>query len=119
MIALAAWWSAWKWVAILIVVCLLLILLNVWQWKRAITADLRADNKSLTEAMDQVREIATNRTRDDSILITELGELVERGRETRILYRQAAIATPLPVQCAPGQARVDAVNAGLSGSIPE
>ncbi len=112
---LSAWWAAWQWVAILLLVCLALAALNVWQWKRAITAPLRDQNRELTRALDQVAELAAGRNRDDAELIADLERIAERGRTTRTVYREAAAKAPLPEQCAPGQARMDAVNRGLSG----
>ena len=38
--------------------------------------------------------------------------LVQLGRKTRIEYRNAAAGSPLASNCAPGKARMDAVNAG-------
>lgn len=116
---LTAWWSAWKWVVILLLVCLALAALNVWQWKRAITAPLRGENKVLTEALERYSRMAEDRNRDDSELFTELEAIAERARSTRTVYREAAAAAPLPQQCAPGQARMDAINQGLSGQSPE
>lgn len=116
---LSAWWAAWQWVVILLLVCLLLAWLNVWQWKRAITKPLRGENKALTEALDRFNGIAKQRDVDDAGLMNELGAIAERGRTTRIIYREAAKAAPLPQQCAPGQARMDAVNQGLSGRQQE
>ncbi|MGH8073664.1 MAG: hypothetical protein ACREO4_06275 [Lysobacter sp.] len=116
---LSAWWAAWQWVVILLLVCLALAALNVWQWKRAITAPLRDENRELVRAIEQAAELAEGRNRDDAELITDLQAIAERGRTTRVIYREAAKAAPLPQQCAPGQARMDAVNQGLRGRNPE
>jgi hypothetical protein len=119
---IAAWWSAWQFIVYLGLALALSLYGNYWQFKRAITANLRADNKALTETLDAVRGIARQKVGDDAINYDELRRIVERGRQTRIVYRQAAAAAPLPAQCAPGAARMDAVNAGIprpEGQAPE
>lgn len=115
----AAWWSAWQFVVYLALGLLLSLAVNVWQWKRAITAPLRAENKVLNDAIGTFNGIAKKRTQDDSRLTDELAAIVERGRNTRNVYLKAAKAKPLPQQCAPGKARMDAVNQGLSGQTGE
>lgn len=115
----AAWWSAWQFVVYISLGLLLSLAANVWQWKRAITAPLRAENKAQAEALGTIRVLAKRRTRDDIELVGDLEKIVERGRTTRTVYLKAAKATPLPQQCAPGQARIDAVNQGLSGHTGE
>ena len=46
-------------------------------------------------------------------ILDELVAIADRAQNTKIVYRQAAAAAPLPTGCEPGQARMDAVNAGL------
>jgi len=116
---LAAWWAAWKWVAILALACLLLASLNVWQWKRAITAPLRAENAELTETLRRVEKIAGQRNTDDAELLGELRAIAARGQQVRTVYREAAAAAPLPADCAPGQGRIDAVNRALGAHTGE
>lgn len=110
---LADWWSAWQLVAYLAAALGLSLYANYWQWKRAVTADLRQDNKALTETLDAVNVIAKQAAIDGKANLDALAKIAERGRTTRIVYRQAAVADPLPAQCAPGQARMDAVNSGI------
>lgn len=90
--------------------------LNVWLWQRAATAPLRIENRALGAALTTVTAIANDARRDNAALLTELDALVERGREARVVYRRAAAQTPLPAACAPGAARVQAVNQGLGPS---
>ncbi|MGO1000745.1 hypothetical protein [Lysobacter sp. CA196] len=102
----------------LIVLALLLgsVALNVWQWKRAVTAPLRTENRALGAALVAVNDMATQATRDSAALLAEMDALVERGRTTRVVYRRAASLTPLPAPCAPGADRIQAVNEGLGPS---
>lgn len=111
----AAWWSAWQFVAYLSLGLLLSLAANLWQLKRAITAPLRAENKAMADSLGTISALAKRRTRDDTHLLGQLEQIAERGQQTRTIYLKAAKATPLPQQCAPGQARIDAVNQGLSG----
>jgi len=110
---ITAWLGAWKYTLIACVLLALSLYTNYWQFKRAITANLRADNKALTETLDAVNVIAKQAAIDGRANLDELARIAERGRTTRIVYRQAAVAAPLPAQCAPGAARMDAVNAGV------
>lgn len=88
---------------------------NITQW-----ADHRAYVKGEADrlklaAADQTSKIntglATEARSDNAKLLKDLEEIAERGRTTRVVYRKAADKRPLPLQCAPGQERMDAVNA--------
>lgn len=50
---------------------------------------------------------------DNTALLSELSAIADRGRQTKTVYLRAAGKTPLALQCAPGQERIDAVNASL------
>lgn len=113
---LSAWWLAWKWVVILAALLAGSAWLNVMQWKRAIAAPLRAENRELRELAERTEALARDATKDNLALIADLDGIVERGRTVRIKYLKAATAAPLPAQCAPGAARVDAVNEALGPS---
>lgn len=117
--ALRKLWLTWRHVVMLAVLLLLSIAGNVWQAYRALTAPLRTENKELQHVIDTVSGIADKRNKDDRKLLAELDAIAERGRRTRIEYRTAAAAQPLPEQCAPGQARVDAVNRALGAQTKE
>ena len=52
-------------------------------------------------------------------LLDELVSIADRAQQTKIIYRQAAAAAPLPFGCEPGQARMEAVNAGLGPKVAE
>lgn len=110
---LSAWWSAWKYVALLAVLLLLSMASNAWQAYRAFTQPVRAENAALSRALDQINGIAASRARDDAKLLASLQVIADRGQQVRTIYRTAAASAPLADQCAPGAARVDAVNTAL------
>lgn len=58
------------------------------------------------------RNIAETMTKDHGELVADLAILTERGRKERVVYRNAAASKPLAQVCAPGAARINAVNAG-------
>ncbi|MGH8081885.1 MAG: hypothetical protein ACREP7_15025 [Lysobacter sp.] len=113
---ISAWWLAWKWVVILAIALAASAWLNVIQWKRSITAPLRAENRAMERALDDQVEIAKDARRDNAALLQDLEQIAERGQRERIVYRKAAAATPLPAQCAPGAGRINAVNDALGPS---
>lgn len=113
---ISAWWLAWKWVVILATALAGSAWLNVWQWKRAINAPLRAENRALNEALEMQNELARDARRDNDQLLDRLDEIADRGQRTRTIYRNAAAAAPLAEACAPGAARIEAVNQALGPS---
>jgi hypothetical protein len=110
---ISAWWSAWQFVVYLAIALGLSLYGNWWQFKRALTADLRAENADLTKTVETVRKLASGAQADQDKLLADLAAIAERGKQQRIVYRQAAAAAPLADNCAPGQARMDAVNSGI------
>ena len=113
---LSAWWSAWKYVAILSLLLVLSLYVIVIQW-----ADHRAYKKGEAQRMELAAERTANRMRasmakdataDQKALMAELAGIAERARKPKIMYAKAKAAAPLAAVCAPGQARIDAVNAG-------
>jgi len=115
---IAAFWLAWKWVLILGAMLAASLWGNWHQFKQALTANLRIENKALTDALDVTTQLARERMRDDTQLLADLDAIATRGQQVRVVYRKAAAAKPLPAQCAPGQARIDAVNRGLGPITP-
>jgi len=109
----AAWWAAWKRVLLLAVFLGLSVWLNVHQYgsKREAAADARA--KAYAQALTATGEVAKQATKDSDQLLDRLEQIAQRGERTRVVYRDAAAAQPLAENCAPGQARVDAINEGL------
>lgn len=106
------------WTLVLLPLLLASVVLNVWQWKRAVTAPLRAQNQALGTALTTARGLASDASRDNARLVSDLDALVERGRRTRVVFRHAAASAPLPAQCAPGAERIQAINQGLGPSEP-
>ena len=109
---LAAWWSAWKYVAIAVILLGLSAWLNVIQW-----ADHRAYKKGeadrLALAASQAglkvsAALATQKQKDDPKLIEAVSRI--EGKVNKLQNQKRPPA--LPIQCAPGQQRMDAVNAG-------
>lgn len=110
--------GAGRWALILALALLARLSLNLWQWERARTAPLRIENRALGAALTTVQALATDATHDNKALLVELDTLIERGRTTRTVYRQAATRSPLPAQCVPGAERIHAINQGLGPSEP-
>jgi hypothetical protein len=99
---------------------------NAWQLYRAGAAHERergalavaerdAKIAGLEASALSTARIAAAARDDHAELLSDLSTIAERGRETRVVYRVAAAAAPLPPECVPGQARIDAVNSGLGG----
>ncbi len=64
-------------------------------------------------ALEVTAGIARHAQTDSAELLQRLEAIAARGERTRTIYRAAAAAQPLPANCAPGQARVDAINQAL------
>ena len=109
----SAWWLAWKWVVILAVLLALSLWGNGCQYKRSLLAPLKAENTALKEASDQSLALATEGQKRERVLLAGIdmasGQLQQAGKD----YKRAVADRPLGAQCAPGQARVDAVNKAL------
>lgn len=109
----AAWWSAWKWVAILA----LLLGLSLWgngcQYKRSVQAEHRAEMAGLKEAAEQSLSLAIEGQKRERIWIAAADTFAGTMAQATKDYERAVLERPLAVQCAPGQARMDAVNKAL------
>lgn len=109
---LAAWWSAWKYVAILGLLLIVSVGLNLRQWadhrtyKATQAAELKA--AAAQAGLKVAAVIATQKAKDDPKLMQAVDRIESRVNRLASQKRPA----PLPAQCAPGQARMDAVNAG-------
>ncbi len=109
---LSAWWSAWKYVAILGLLLCLSVGLNLRQWSdhrgyvRAQAAELRA--AAAQAGLKVAAVIATQKAKDDPKLMEAVSRI--DARVSRLANQKRPPA--LPIQCAPGQVRMDAVNAG-------
>ena len=107
-----AFWLAWKWVLMLGAALAASLGVNYWQHRRALTAPLRAENKDLRDTVAVYEALMKQRTTDDADLMADLRAIADRARPLRVEYIQAKTERPLAPNCAPGQARMDAVNAG-------
>jgi cytochrome c biogenesis protein ResB len=113
-----------KVIAALAVTLVLSLGTNAWQLYRAGAAHER-EQGALAVAERDARiavlegaaslnsRLAAAAREDHTELVNDLSTIAERGRTERVVYRRAAAAAPLRVECAPGQDRVDAVNAML------
>lgn len=110
---LGAWWAAWKWVAILGVLLLASAWLNVVQYGNRRAAEAQARAEALSDTLKITAAIAGDAKADSALLLKRLEGIADRGERVRTVYRAAAAAQPLPANCAPGQARVDAINQAL------
>jgi len=111
--AISAWWAAWKWVAILAGLLSLSLWLNVRQYGDRREAAAAARAATLEDTVEVTAGIARQAQSDSAQLLQRLEAIAARGERTRTIYRAAAAAQPLPANCAPGQARVDAINQAL------
>ena len=111
--AISAWWAAWKWVAILAGLLAMSLWLNVRQYGDRREAAAAARAAPLEDTLEVTAGIARQAQTDSAQLLQRLEGIAARGERTRTIYRAAAAAQPLPANCAPGQARVDAINQAL------
>lgn len=109
---LSAWWSAWKYVALLSLLLVVSVGFNLRQWSdhrgyvRAQAAELEA--AAAQAGLKVAAVIATQKAKDDPKLMEAVNRIDARVSRLANQKRPA----PLPPQCAPGKVRMDAVNAG-------
>jgi len=111
--AISAWWASWKWVAILAGLLAMSLWLNVRQYGDRREAAAAARAAALEDTLKVTAGIARQAQTDSAELLQRLEAIAARGERTRTIYRAAAAAQPLPANCAPGQARVNAINQAL------
>lgn len=109
---MTSWWLEWRYVAILGLLLVASVALNLRQW-----SDHRAEQKvraveiqaaAYKAGLQVASSIAKQKQKDDPALIEAVGRI-----EARVSKLQGAQRPPpLPANCAPGKARMDAVNAG-------
>jgi hypothetical protein len=113
----AGWWSAWKYVAILAVLLGLSVWGNLEQWKRAGSAAARADAAGLRQALEDSEQIRADNDASAKRLRDAADKAAERMAGAGKAYADAMRDRPLnDPQCAPGSARVDAVNQALGSA---
>jgi hypothetical protein len=78
------------------------------------TAVQRGRAEALAERADQLGRLVSLAELDQAALMQDMREIAERARVARVVYRDRINALPAP-ECAPGQERMDAVNALVSG----
>jgi predicted polyphosphate/ATP-dependent NAD kinase len=78
------------------------------------TAVQRGRAEALAERADQLGRLVSLAELDQAALLQDMREIAERARVARVVYRDRINALPAP-ECAPGQERMDAVNALVSG----
>lgn len=74
----------------------------------------RGRAEALSERADQLGQLVSLAELDRSLLLQDLTEIAERGRTARVVYRDRISQLPT-ASCAPGQERMDAVNALVGG----
>jgi len=115
----AAWWAVWQWVILVLLLLTASIALNVWQWKRAITAPYRAEIASKDRALDDSAALLASARERAQLLDAAADRVTHRISNAGEAYDRATKRRPLTdSKCAPGQARMDAVNQAL-GAIPQ
>ncbi|MBN4984278.1 hypothetical protein JY440_13975 [Stenotrophomonas maltophilia] len=87
--------------------------LNVRQYGDRREAAAAARAAALEDTLKVTAGIARQAQTDSAELLQRLEAIAARGERTRTIYRAAAAAQPLPANCAPGQARVNAINQAL------
>lgn len=114
---IAGWWSAWKYVAILGVLLAGSMALNLHLYVSKKVELATAPLKD--EIAGQRRAAADSEALLASSAASAQAAAAAASRAARNFsgavndFRRAAAQRPLPPQCAPGQARVDAVNRAL------
>lgn len=95
----------------------ILLGLSLWgngcQYKRSITAPLRAESAALKDAADKSLQLANDGQERERKLLeaaeVAAGQLSGAGKD----YRRAVANRPLDAHCAPGLERMDATNKAL------
>jgi hypothetical protein len=111
-VQVTSWWLAWRYVATLALLLAASVAVNVRQWsehraeQRARAAELQA--AAYKAGLQVTASIAKQKQKDDPKLIEGMQRIEARVDKLASQQRPA----PLPIQCAPGKARMDAVNAG-------
>lgn len=109
---MSAWWAAWKYVAILGLLLALSLYGNAIQWAdhRAYVKGegARLEAAAMKAGLQVAAKIATAKPEDDADLMAAVSRIESRVAKLQTQKRPA----PLPIQCAPGKERMDAVNAG-------
>ncbi|WP_202841991.1 hypothetical protein [Luteimonas saliphila] len=115
---LSSWWAAWKVVAMLAAALAGSLYLNYWQHRRAITAPLRDQVHALDTALEDSAALHAATRESATRLAAAAAAAADQLEGGARDYRRARTERPLThPQCAPGQARMDAVNRALGAPI--
>lgn len=110
---IGAFLLAWRWVLVLALLLCASLYLNYRQHMSALTVPLRTELDAARQGLALSGVLHSDARAAGDALRLE----VDRARETLAgagrEYRRAARTTPLPATCAPGAARMEAVNAML------
>lgn len=110
---LGAFWLAWKYVLILLVLLLASLTLNYRQWRAAVNAKAHAEATQLGQVLTAIKDVGKAKARDDEATYKRLEDIADRAQATRIEYRTVTKTKPMPAECRPGAERVDAINRAL------
>lgn len=121
---LSAFWLAWKYVAVAVLLLAISLTGNALQWsnhyayKQTVKANqakayAQAESAQLNKILDAVRDVGSWKASDDQELMDQLASIKQQRSTHTVEYRQQTVIQPLPANCAPGQGRVDAINRAL------
>lgn len=116
-----------KVIAILSILLLISVGLNTYQLYHMGKVAGRAENEAQIKLLEATnlgleKTVAVNSAiadlaiEDNTKLVEDLKGIAESARTSKIVYKQAVSATPLPINCAPGGVRVEKVNEMLGAT---
>lgn len=114
---LKAFWLAWKYMLILALLLLASLTLNYRQWRAAVTAKDHAEATQLGQVLKAIGDVGKAKARDDEAMFKRLEGIADRAQGVRVEYRTITKMQPLPADCRPGAARVEAINRGLGPQV--
>lgn len=114
---LAGWWSAWKYVVILLALLAGSAWLNLHLYVRLKTQPLRAEIASKDQALDVSATLLGGALQSAQVLGDAARRTSANLTQSSDQYRAAARLHPLPANCAPGQGRQDAVNRAIGAAV--
>ena len=114
---LSAWWSAWKYVAILGLCLSVSLYANYRQLIAKHRAADKAEIAGLKDAQDVAAGLISDGQKRERALLNQADAVAKRLSGATRDYDEAVSQRPLPQNCAPGEGRVNAVNRAL-GAAP-
>jgi hypothetical protein len=110
-------WAQWKYVAILLALLAGSAWLNLHLYVALKEAPLKIELAGKDEALSNSAALLASTQERAHVLATAADRATANLNASSDDYRSAARARPLPANCAPGQARVGAVNRALGASV--